>query len=109
MKSLDKKKGKELEWEKDLQFEIRKALYIDPKGLKDWKFSVDKWGKNCPMCGKLFVPNDFADEFEKKLLKVVSSLLTQQRTELLEEIKNMPIEVVGNSQATVNQIIRLLN
>jgi hypothetical protein len=58
---------------------------------------------------KLSLYGKITEQHAKDINEILNDMFTQQRTELLEEIKNMPIEVVGNSQATVNQIISLLN
>lgn len=65
---------------------IRKYLYIDPNGLDYWKKLAKMIGENCKVCGKPLVPNKYADEFEKKLLKAITKTLQQQRE---DDIKNI--------------------
>ena len=60
-KSLDKKKTKELEWEKEF----------------DKKFQI------------IYSPRFIGDKCNFKIKDFIQSLLTQQRTELLEQILNL--------------------
>lgn len=75
-KSLDKNKTKELDWEKKLE-----------NILGNRKDIIDK------LVGK--IPDEqvieslkYFDETKRQLDELISALLTQQRTELLEEIKD---------------------
>jgi hypothetical protein len=78
MKSLDKKKTKELEWEKQMERILANRIAYIGNEIPTF-FTTDKRSKSL----YLGCPQDMIDE----LKDFIQSLLTQQRTELLEEIE----------------------
>lgn len=96
-KSPDKKKTKELEWEKE--------LINSGKHLAD---ILEQYNGNrqCKLCGA---------EPEKQsewVIFLVKKLLTQQRIELLEEIKKLPdLTTTEFGEETISrlEVINLLN
>ena len=76
------------DWRELTQFLIRKYLYIDPNDLYHWKKLAKMMGENCKVCGKPLVPNEYADEFENKLLDFISFELQS----IFEEIDSCQME-----------------
>jgi hypothetical protein len=74
MKSLDKNKTKELEWAEEYR-----------KLLKEYQVNAEDW-----------------DCFPDLGVKFINGLLTQQRTELLEEIKKIVPKWIDNPLGEVN-------
>lgn len=78
--------------EDKIQFLIRKYLYIDPMSLKQWEDTAKMWGDSCKLCGKPMIPNKYADEFEKKMLKLIRTLIEEAKAEEREKICNTKLE-----------------
>ena len=86
---LKQKPNNSNDWRETTQLLIRKYLYIDPNSLDHWKQLAKMMGENCKVCGKPLVPNEYADEFENKLLSLISSELQREREKVLEEVNEM--------------------
>lgn len=106
---LLKNKGKELDWEKQMEWILANRIAYIGNEIPDY-FTTDKRSKSL----YLGCPQDMIDELQD----FIQSLLTQQRTELLEEIKMFPLlirkepEAKGYNLAVKeinNKITNLLN
>ncbi len=76
-------------WRERFELLVRQYLYIDPLDLDHWEMIAKKFGENCPVCGKLMVPNKYADEFEKKLQKLVKSEIDKAVEDKILEISKI--------------------
>jgi len=83
--------------EERIELLVRKYLYVDPMTLRQWEDTAKMWGDTCTVCGKPMIPNKYADEFEKKILKLFSTEIEKAKAEATEDVLRMVGDILPYS------------